>query len=403
MELEQSINQPTDTNGMTQESVANYNSKVNAAREKLREIEQVLNGNPTVDDINNNTSATNNVTNALNQARQQLTVDKAPLEAAKDALQQSINTADNTDTNGMTQDSINTFNDKLNAAKEKLEAIKQVLNGNPTVQDINTNVAQANTVKSDLDQAQAHLTPDKAPLEAAKNSLEASINQPTDTDGMTSASLEAYHQELGKARQTLNELNQLIAGQPTVAEIKAKVAQAQTNEANLNHARSNLTLDRQPTLTSLQNATSLNDAQRNRLEEQINAAPNHAALVALQNDINQLNHAMTKLRDSIADNDQLKTGINYIDATPSIKSSYDNAVDDAKGTIDSQTQPIMDPTTINQQAENVKSSQAALDGQQNLQRAKDEATAIIVGASDLNQAQKCINSTSFKSTKCSTS
>ena len=112
---------------------------------------------------------------------------------------------------------------------------------------------------------------------------------------------------------------------------------------------------------------------------------------------------MTKLRDSIADNDQLKTSINYIDATPSIKSSYDNAVDDAKGTIDSQTQPIMDPTTINQQAENVKSSQAALDGQQNLQRAKDEATAIIVGASDLNQAQKCINSTSFKSTKCSTS
>ncbi|RRJ18725.1 hypothetical protein EIM20_35005, partial [Pseudomonas aeruginosa] len=54
----------------------------------------------------------------------------------------------------------------------------------------------------------------------------------------------------------------------------------------------------------------------------------------------------------------------------------------------SQTQPITDPTTINQQAEAVKSSQAALDGQQNLQRAKDEATATIVGASDLNQAQK---------------
>ena len=387
-ELEQSINQTTDTNGMTQESVANYNHKLNAAREKLRDIEQVLNGNPTVDDINTNTSATKDVTNALNQARQQLTVDKAPLEAAKEALQQSIQAADNTDTNGMTQDSINTFNDKLNAAKEKLEAVKQVLNGNPTVQDINTNVAQANTVKSDLDQAKAHLTPDKAPLEAAKNSLETSINRPTDTDGMTAASLEAYHQELGKARQTLNELNQLIAGQPTVAYIKAKVAQAQTNEADLNQARTNLTLDRQPTLTTLQNATSLNDAQRHRLEEQINTAPNHAALVSLQNDINQLNHAMTKLRDSIANNEQIKSGINYTDATPSIKSSYDNAVDDAKGTIDSQTQPIMDPTTINQQAETVKSSQAALNGQQNLQRAKDEATATIVGANDLNQAQK---------------
>ena len=384
--LQQSINQPTNTTGMTQSSVDAYNEKLEQAKAKLASITQVLNGSPSVADINSNTNEANIAKDALNQARQQLTVDKAPLQQAKTELEQSINQP--TDTNGMTQESVANYNDKLNVAREKLEAIKQVLNGNPTVQDINTNVAQANSVKSDLDQAQSHLTPDKAPLEAAKNSLEASINQPTDTDGMTAASLEAYHQELGKARQTLNESNQLIAGQPTVAEIKAKVAQAQTNEADLNQARSNLTLDRQPTLTTLQNATSLNDAQRNRLEEQINAAPNHAALVALQNDINQLNNAMTKLRDSIADNDQIKTGINYIDATPSIKSSYDNAVDDAKGTIDSQTQPITDPTTINQQAEAVKSSQAALDGQQNLQRAKDEATATIVGASDLNQAQK---------------
>ncbi|POC80558.1 hypothetical protein CRN61_04590, partial [Vibrio vulnificus] len=128
-------------------------------------ITQVLNGSPSVGDINSNKNEANIAKDALNQARQQLTVDKAPLEAAKDALQQSINTADNTDTNGMTQDSINTFNDKLNAAKEKIKEIDHVLNNHPTVALINDSVNQATTTKEALNEARQNLVPDKAPLE----------------------------------------------------------------------------------------------------------------------------------------------------------------------------------------------------------------------------------------------
>ena len=53
-----------------------------------------------------------------------------------------------------------------------------------------------------MDNARQALTPDKAPLQNAKTQLEQSINQPTDTTGMTTASLNAYNQKLQAARQS---------------------------------------------------------------------------------------------------------------------------------------------------------------------------------------------------------
>ena len=97
---------------------------------------------------------------------------------------------------------------------------------------------------------------------------------------------------------------------------------------------------------------------------------------------------MTKLKDSVADNNTIKSGQNYTDATPANKQAYDNAVNAAKGVIGETTNPTMDVNTVNQKAASVKSTKDALDGQQNLQRAKTEATNAITHASDLNQAQK---------------
>ncbi|MDT3991827.1 hypothetical protein RPM94_07870, partial [Staphylococcus aureus] len=95
-----------------------------------------------------------------------------------------------------------------------------------------------------------------------------------------------------------------------------------------------------------------------------------------------------KLKDSVADNNTIKSGQNYTDATPANKQAYDNAVNAAKGVIGETTNPTMDVNTVNQKAASVKSTKDALDGQQNLQRAKTEATNAITHASDLNQAQK---------------
>ncbi len=101
-----------------------------------------------------------------------------------------------------------------------------------------------------------------------------------------------------------------------------------------------------------------------------------------------LNNAMTKLKESVADNNTIKSGQNYTDATPANKQAYDNAVNAAKGVIGETNNPTMDVNTVNQKAASVKSTKDALDGQQNLQRAKTEATNAITHASDLNQAQK---------------
>ena len=288
----------------------------------------------------------------------------------------------------MTQDSINAYNAKLTAARNKIQQINQVLAGSPTVEQINTNTSAANQAKSDLDHARQALTPDKAPLQNAKTQLEQSINQPTDTTGMTTASLNAYNQKLQAARQKLTEINQVLNGNPTVQNINDKVAEANQAKDQLNTARQGLTLDRQPALTTLHGASNLNQAQQNNFTQQINAAPNHATLETIKSNITALNNAMTKLKESVADNNTIKSGQNYTDATPANKQAYDNAVNTAKGVIGETNNPTMDVNTVNQKAESVKSTKGALDGQQNLQRAKTEATNAITHASDLNQAQK---------------
>ncbi len=354
-QLQNDIDQPTSTTGMTSASVATFNEKLSAARTKIQEIDRVLASHPNVATIRQNVTAANAAKTALDRARNGLTVDKAPLENAKNQLQHSIDTQ--TSTTGMTQDSVNAYNAKLTAARNKVQQINQVLAGSPTVDQINTNTTAANQAKSDLDHARQALTPDKAPLQNAKTQLEQSINQPTDTTGMTTASLNAYNQKLQAARQKLTEINQVLNGNPTVQNINDKVAEA-------------------------------NQAQQNNFTQQINAAPNHAALETIKSNITALNNAMTKLKESVADNNTIKSGQNYTDATTANKQAYDNAVNAAKGVIGETTNPTMDVNTVNQKAETVKSTKGALDGQQNLQRAKTEVTNAITHASDLNQAQK---------------
>ncbi|WRN81641.1 hypothetical protein UM654_10495 [Staphylococcus aureus] len=201
-QLQNDIDQPTSTTGMTSASIAAFNEKLSAARTKIQEIDRVLASHPDVATIRQNVTAANAAKSALDQARNGLTVDKAPLENAKNQLQHSIDTQ--TSTTGMTQDSINAYNAKLTAARNKIQQINQVLAGSPTVEQINTNTSTANQAKSDLDHARQALTPDKAPLQTAKTQLEQSINQPTDTTGMTTASLKCVQPKITSSASKVN-------------------------------------------------------------------------------------------------------------------------------------------------------------------------------------------------------
>ncbi|WP_460374119.1 hypothetical protein, partial [Staphylococcus aureus] len=120
-----------------------------------------------------------------------------------------------TRTTVMAKDSINEYNAKISAARNKHKQIEQVLEVSPTEVKINTNTSIANQTKSDIDHASQAVTQEKAPLQTTKTQVEQSINQPTDTTGMTTASLNAYNQKLQEARQKLTEINQVLNGNPT--------------------------------------------------------------------------------------------------------------------------------------------------------------------------------------------
>ncbi|MFO8272370.1 hyperosmolarity resistance protein Ebh [Staphylococcus aureus] len=383
-QLQNDIDQPTSTTGMTSASVAAFNDKLSAARTKIQEIDRVLASHPDVATIRQNVTAANATKTALDQARNGLTVDKAPLENAKNQLQQSIDTQ--TSTTGMTQDSINAYNAKLTAARNKIQQINQVLAGSPTVDQINTNTSAANQAKSDLDHARQALTPDKAPLQTAKTQLEQSINQPTDTTGMTTASLNAYNQKLQAARQKLTEINQVLNGNPTVQNINDKVAEANQAKDQLNTARQGLTLDRQPAFTTLHGASNLNQAQQNNFTQQINAAPNHAALETIKSNITALNNAMTKLKDSVADNNSIKSGQNYTDATTANKQAYDTAVTQAEA-ITNANGSNANETQVQAALNQLNQAKNDLNGDNKVAQAKETAKRALASYSNLNNAQ----------------
>lgn len=385
--LDEEINKSVTTDGMTQSSIQAYENAKRAGQTESTNAQNVINnGDATDQQIAAEKAKVEEKYNSLKQAIAGLTPDLAPLQTAKTQLQNDIDQP--TSTTGMTSASVATFNEKLSAARTKIQEINRVLASHPDVATIRQNVTAANAAKSALDQARNGLTVDKAPLENAKNQLQHSIDTQTSTTGMTTASLNAYNQKLQAARQKLTEINQVLNGNPTVQNINDKVAEANQAKDQLNTARQGLTLDRQPALTTLHGASNLNQAQQNNFTQQINAAQNHAALETIKSNITALNTAMTKLKESVADNNSIKSGQNYTDATQANKQAYDNAVNAAKGVIGETNNPTMDVNTVNQKAASVKSTKDALDGQQNLQRAKTEATNAITHASDLNQAQK---------------
>ena len=69
------------------------------------------------------------------------------------------------------------------------------------------------------------------------------------------------------------------------------------------------------------------------------------------------------------------------------KDAYNNAVTTAQGIIDQTTSPTLDPTVINQAAGQVSTTKNALNGNENLEAAKQQATQSLGSLDNLNNAQ----------------
>ncbi|EHT67880.1 extracellular matrix-binding protein ebhA [Staphylococcus aureus subsp. aureus CIG290] len=270
-----------------------------------------------------------------------------------------------------------------NAAKNALNNLTSI--NNAQKRDLTTKIDQATTVSgveavsntgTQLNTAMANLQNginDKAHTLASENYHDA------DSDKKT-----AYTQAVTNAENILNKNNGSNLDKAAVENALSQVTNAKgalNGNHNLEQAKSNANT----TINGLQHLTT---AQKDKLKQQVQQAQNVAGVDTVKSSANTLNGAMGTLRNSIQDNTATKNGQNYLDATESNKTNYNNAVDSANGVINATSNPNMDAHAINQIATQVTSTKNALDGTHNLTQAKQTATNAIDGATNLNKAQK---------------
>ncbi len=270
-----------------------------------------------------------------------------------------------------------------NAAKNALNNLTSI--NNAQKRDLTTKIDQATTVAgveavsntgTQLNTAMANLQNginDKANTLASENYHDA------DSDKKT-----AYTQAVTNAENILNKNSGSNLDKAAVENALSQVANAKgalNGNHNLEQAKSNANT----TINGLQHLTT---AQKDKLKQQVQQAQNVAGVDNVKSSANTLNGAMGTLRNSIQDNTATKNGQNYLDATESNKTNYNNAVDSANGVINATSNPNMDANAINQIATQVTSTKNALNGTHNLTQAKQTASNAIDGANNLNKAQK---------------
>ncbi len=95
------------------------------------------------------------------------------------------------------------------------------------------------------------------------------------------------------------------------------------------------------------------------------------------------------LKQAIADKDATKATVNFTDADQAKQQAYNTAVTNAENIISKANGGNATQTEVEQAIQQVNAAKQALNGNANVQHAKDEAqTALINNSNDCNQAQK---------------
>lgn len=118
--MQASIDQQPSLDGMTQQSIDNYNAKRQAAQSEITKAQQVIdNGDATAQQIAEQKQNVDKALTALNQAKSDLTADTS-------ALQQAVQQLDRTGTTtGMRPASITAYNQAMQALNPDLTQARQ--------------------------------------------------------------------------------------------------------------------------------------------------------------------------------------------------------------------------------------------------------------------------------------
>ncbi|MGU3127160.1 hypothetical protein ACVXZZ_14890 [Staphylococcus aureus] len=199
-----------------------------------------------------------------------------------------------------------------------------------------------------------------------------------DTDKQT-----AYDNAVTKAEELLKQTTNPTMDPNTIQQALTKVND--TNQAlngNQNVMPNNMLK------TTLGTLDHLNDAQKQALTTQVEQAPDIATVNNVKQNAQNLNNAMTNLNNALQDKTETLNSINFTDADQAKKDDYTNAVSHAEGILSKANGSNASQTEVEQAMQRVNEAKQSLNGNDNVQRAKDAAKQVITNANDLNQAQK---------------
>ncbi|HFH7463503.1 TPA: DUF1542 domain-containing protein, partial [Staphylococcus aureus] len=296
---------------------------------------------------------------------------------------------------------------QVEAALSTVTTTKQALNGDRKVTDAKNNANQTLSTLDNLNNAQkgavtgninqAHTVAEVTQaiqtaqeLNTAMGNLKNSLNDKDTTLGsqnFADADPEKKNAYNEAVRNAENILNKSTGTNVPKDQVEAAMNQVNTTKAALNGTQ-NLEKAKQHANTAIDGLSHLTNAQKEALKQLVQQSTTVAEAQGNEQKANNVDAAMDKLRQSIADNATTKQNQNYTDASPNKKDAYNNAVTTAQGIIDQTTSPTLDPTVINQAAGQVSTTKNALNGNENLEAAKQQATQSLGSLDNLNNAQK---------------
>ncbi|HDH1336151.1 TPA: GA module-containing protein, partial [Staphylococcus aureus] len=296
---------------------------------------------------------------------------------------------------------------QVEAALSTVTTTKQALNGDRKVTDAKNNANQTLSTLDNLNNAQkgavtgninqAHTVAEVTQaiqtaqeLNTAMGNLKNSLNDKDTTLGSQNFAdadpekKNAYNEAVHNAE---NILNKSTGTNVPKDQVEAAMNQVNATKAALNGTQ-NLEKAKQHANTAIDGLSHLTNAQKEALKQLVQQSTTVAEAQGNEQKANNVDAAMDKLRQSIADNATTKQNQNYTDASQNKKDAYNNAVTTAQGIIDQTKSPTLDPTVINQAAGQVSTTKNALNGNENLEAAKQQASQSLGSLDNLNNAQK---------------
>ncbi|WP_426461345.1 hypothetical protein [Mycoplasma hafezii] len=350
---------------------------VNAAMKKLTDAiteNTAYKTNPNYTEATSETQKPFNtaITNASNEANsgKNLTISdiNSLIKTMSDAKEKLNGNAQVQETKTTAESTINGLTHLTPNQKQQL---KTLVNNKITKSDIDKVVTQA----QNLDSAMEKLSEAKTQAEKEKatpNYTEADKDKQT---ALTTAINNATTALTDAQAQTID---------PTVVEGDTTALTTAISELNGNTKLQ----DAKDTFTkALQGLTYLNNAQVAKLNQELTSANTIQAVTALQTTATELNAAMQQLSSAVTTDKTVKSTTNYLEATPSLKTTFDGELSKAEAVI-AKTGSAMDKTEVVALNKSLNKAYIALNGDTNLVNAKTEAEKAIKALTHLNNAQQ---------------